>query len=308
MMMIARIRSVLIALILGNVSMASLAPLDAADLPAASIPGVTISDSVRDDERGVQVFTVTSPYTKRANPIEVLLPDHLEEGRRYPVLYILPVGGEPDGPHGDGLREVRKADAHNRFGVICVSMRFDSVPWYGSHATDPTIRHDVYILDVVLPLIEARFPVSTAAKDRLLFGFSKSGFGAVSLLLRHPDIFGAACSWDAPLAFTEADFGKVGTRPHFGSAEQMAQYTPMTLLNTISQKQDAVFASFTTGSPRLYVFGKSVWAGETRRFHKRLDELAIQHVYDDSLEFAHAWPSGWVPLALDRFLGDLTKP
>jgi hypothetical protein len=253
---------------------------------------------VTDPAKGVQVFTITSPYQRGANKLEVLLPDTLEPGRAYRVLYVLPVGGDfgVPGGYGDQLTEVRKSNAHNRYGLICASMAFDTTPWYGNHATDPNIRHEDYILRVIVPLIDARFPVSHQAKDRLLLGFSKSGYGAVNLLLRHPDVFGAACSWDAPLAFIEANFGNVGTSVNFGTRERMADYLPMKLA-------EAPAATFRAGGPRLTILGRKIWWNHQAIFHDLLTRLEVPHRYDDSLVFEHRWDSGWLPKAIEIFLG-----
>jgi S-formylglutathione hydrolase FrmB len=190
---------------------------------------------------------------------------------------------------------VRKADIHNRYGLICVSMEFDTMPYYGAHATDPQIRHEDYLRQVVVPLIEERCPAAAEPGQRLLLGFSKSGWGAVTLLLRNLDFFGAACSWDAPLCFTEKDFGQVGTRPHYGTAEQMAKYLPLVLA-----EQRA--AELGGGRIRLAIFGKDHWGPHSRKYHEHLERLSIPHLYDDSLTVKHTWASGWVPQALDLFL------
>ena len=68
---------------------------------------------------------------------------------------------------------------------------------------------------VVVPFVEKSYPVPAKCDSRLLLGFSKSGWGAWSLLLRHPDVFGRAAAWDAPLMMDR--FGKYGTSPIFGS-------------------------------------------------------------------------------------------
>jgi hypothetical protein len=242
---------------------------------AADPEGVTVTGPVRDAAKGIDVLQVASPYTGGSNQVEILLPDQLEPGRTYPVLYLLPVGGDFGGKYGDQVQEVRKANAHNRHGLIAVSMAFDAMPWYGAHATDPRIRHEDYIIKAILPVIEARYPASPLARDRMLIGFSKSGFGAVNLLLRNLSVFGLACSWDAPLAFGVKDFGQVGTRPHFGTAEQMARYIPGELA--------AQHAAELIGKPpRLVILGQSVCGKSVEKFHRRLEELAIPHRYDDT--------------------------
>ena len=86
---------------------------------------------------------------------------------------------------------------------------FSHLPWYADHPTDPDIRQESYLLEVVIPFIEANYPARADRRGRLLLGFSKSGWGAYSLLLRHPDVFGKAAAWDAPLMMSEP--GKYGS-------------------------------------------------------------------------------------------------
>jgi len=284
--------------VVGGTAMAHDSPADAAEMK-----GVTVTGPVRDEKRSVDVLTVTSPFVGKPCRIDVLLPDKLRDGKTYPVLYMLPVGGEWNAkpPWGYALAEARRADAHNRHGVICVLMQFDAMPWYGSHATNKKIRHEEHIRKVVVPAIEEHYPASRRVKDRLLFGFSKSGWGAVTLLLRNADVFGAACSWDAPLCFTKKDFGKVGTRPHFGTAEQMAKYLPLTLA-------EQRVGELTGGPPRLMILGHSIWWNHSSQYAKHLKELGIPHVFDDSLRAKHTWTSKWLPKALDMFLTLHAKP
>jgi hypothetical protein len=59
----------------------------------------------------------------------------------------------------------------------------------------------------------------------LLLGFSKSGWGALfSLLLRHPDVFGKAAAWDAPLVMDSP--GRHGNGDIFGTPENFEKYSP----------------------------------------------------------------------------------
>ncbi|MBN2711128.1 MAG: hypothetical protein JXR97_01645 [Planctomycetes bacterium] len=262
--------------------------------------GIKIEGPVKDAEKGIEVYQVSSPYTGGKNIVQVLLPDRIEKDKKYPVLYVLPVGGDFGGKYGDQLQEVRKADTQNKYGIIAMSMAFDTVPWYGANATDMKKRHEEYILKVIIPMIEKRYPVSAKKEDRYLFGFSKSGWGSVLLLLRNLDVFGAACSWDAPLMFTEKDFGKVGTKPHYGTAEQMAKYLPVKLAEE--------HAAELKGKPaRLTILGRDIWWNHSSQFSKHLKSLSIPHTFDDSLKFKHEWQSGWVPKALDIFLPQYIK-
>ena len=255
-----------------------------------------IEGPVHNFSTGMDVFTVTSPYLKGPSQVEVLLADKLEPGHICRTLYVLPVEGRvAGGAFGDGLAEVRKADAQNRYHLICVTMGFDgSAPWYGANATDKTIRHEEHIKQAVVPLVESRFPATGKAADRLLLGFSKSGWGALTLLLRDPRFFGAACSWDAPLMMTEKN-PKWGSKEHFGTPEQMAKYLPTTL----AEQQATTLAQ---GGARIAILGHDLYGPDTSAYHSLLVELGIPHQFDDSLRFDHAWGSGWVPRALELFL------
>src|SRR5262249_48216670 len=153
----------------------------------------------RKDDDGFLNHTVECEFQKGPTEIKVLLPDRLEKDRKYPVVYVLPVEAGIESKFGNGLREVKKLDLHNKHGVIFVLPTFFHLPWYADHPSDPAIRQESYFLKVVVPFVEKLYPARPEAKGRLLLGFSKSGWGAFTLLLRNPDTFGRAAAWDAPL-------------------------------------------------------------------------------------------------------------
>ncbi|MDC0976602.1 hypothetical protein OAR35_00765 [bacterium] len=88
-------------------------------------------------ESAVIEYRIPSPYQAGDTSIRILLPDTMEEGKRYRALYVLPVRPEDDERHGQGLEEVRRLDIHNQFEVICITPAFSATPWYNNHATDP---------------------------------------------------------------------------------------------------------------------------------------------------------------------------
>ena len=160
---------------------------------------VKVSEGSFHKERGTWRYAVSSQYQKGENLLEVLLPDRFDPTEAHRVLYVLPVETGIGGRYGDGLMEVKKLDAHNRHNLICVAIAFDQLPWFADHATDKQRQHETYITRVVVPFIESKYKTPGDASGRLLLGFSKSGWGAFSLILRNPQTFGKAASWDAPL-------------------------------------------------------------------------------------------------------------
>ena len=270
-------------------------------------PEAKIGEPVFKEDKKVWSYTVSSPYLNGENEVEVLLPDSFDKKKKYRVLYVLPVEKGIGGHFGDGLQEMRKADVQNRHDLICVTMAFDGIPWYGAHATDPKIRQEEYILKVVVPLVESRYPTLGTPEGRLLIGFSKSGCGAFSLILRNPDVFGYACSWDAPLMVDWP--GGWGIKEHFGTQENFEKYHVSKLFETR--------APFFKDRPRLVLLGEFLFGpggrfpdkrGHTVLAHEKMTALGIQHVFRDDLHVHHQWTSdrgvdqGWEKPAVEALI------
>jgi S-formylglutathione hydrolase FrmB len=129
----------------------------------------------------------------------VLRPDTFQTGRRYRVLYLLSVDAGDNLQFSNPMAEARRLGFHNRNDLICAYATFSQTSWYADNPLNARMRQESYFVHDVVPLIERRYPVIPLPVGRLLVGFSKSGWGAFTLLLRHPDLFGKAAAWDAPL-------------------------------------------------------------------------------------------------------------
>src|SRR5262249_30215107 len=169
---------------------------------------------------------------------------------------------------------------------------FSHLPWYADHPTQPEVRQESYFLKVVVPFIDRTYPVRADPAGRLLLGFSKSGWGAWSLLLRHPDLFGKAAAWDAPLAMDAP--GKYGSGEIFGTAENFEGYRVSTLLE--KNKANLV------GTPQLILTGYGNFRAEHVKTHDLMDRLMIAHEYRDGPPRKHDWHSGWVAEVVERLI------
>lgn len=247
-----------------------------------------VSVAHRDDD-GFLVHRVKSPYQAGETDIRVLLPDRLEEGKRYPVIYVLPVEAGRGIRFGDGLLEVQKQDLHNKYEAIFVGPTFFDLPWYADHPTKPNIHQETHFLQIVIPFVEKTYP---ASEERLLLGFSKSGWGAWTLLLRHPQLFTRAAAWDAPLMMEE--IGKYGTGDILGTQENFEAYCVGDLLK---QKADML-----RGEKRLILTGYGNFRQHHQQTHDFLDKLRIAHEYRDGPVRKHDWHSGWVPEAVELLI------
>jgi predicted esterase len=235
-------------------------------------------------ENGVYIHRVRSDYQAGATVIRVLLPDKLDKDKRYPVIYVLPVEAGDGRQYGNGLAEIKKLDLHNKLGVICVEATFSQLPWYADHSTDEKIRQETYFLKVVLPFVEAHYPALKQRAGRLLLGFSKSGWGAFSLLLRHPNVFGKAAAWDAPVMMAMPN--KYGMADIFGSQQNFEKYQLSKLF--AAHGKDLGKAS------RLALLGYSNFQAHHQQAHDLMTKLGIPHEYRDEKKSPHTWHSGWV--------------
>jgi enterochelin esterase-like enzyme len=238
---------------------------------------------------GFETYVVTSAYQEKPCKLGVLLPDRFDKTKKYKVLFLLPAWA----PSMDGLKEAKKLDLANKHDIICVGPDFASMPWYVDHPEKPKVRYDSYLPDVIVPFIDKTYPTLAKPEGRLLVGFSKSGLGAVSLLLRHPDVFGRAGSWDGILI--------MDNRPEFYGSNRhyLANYHIPTLLNkraAMLKDQPARLAITGYGIPS---FQKS-----TEDVHKLLQKLEIPHYFDNSSQRRHEWQSGWLGPLVEVLLAD----
>ena len=247
-----------------------------------------VSPAVK-SEAGWLVHRVESPRQAGPTEVHVLLPDQMLADKRYPVLYVLPVEAQNQKHYGDGLAEIRRCDLHNKHGLICVHPTFFHLPWYADHPTDPSIRQESYFVKDVVPFVECTYAARAERDGRWLLGFSKSGWGAWSLLARHPDLFGRASAWDAPLDMRRFDL--YGAGPIFGTQEHFETYRVLPAL----QKCETLANS----PPRLVLTGYDNFRNEHFTAHQRLDEWKINHVYRDGPKRKHVWNSGWVEEAVE---------
>jgi hypothetical protein len=241
---------------------------------------------------GLETYVVTSDYQEKPVRLHVLLPDKLDKSKKYRVLFILPAWA----PSKEGIVEARKLGLANKHDIICVGPEYSSMPWYADNPARPKMRYDSYLPEVIVPFIDRTYPTLARPEGRLLVGFSKSGLGALTQLLRHPDVFGRAGSWDGLLMPDHR-------LEFFGPKENLANYYPPTLL----AKNVEAFK----GKPaRIAITGYCVPACQqhTEQLHKQMQKLGIAHYYENSVKRHHDWPSGWLgPLVEVLTADDMAK-
>jgi hypothetical protein len=234
-----------------------------------------------------------SPRQASVTTVRVLLPDLIptDDESRLRVVYVLPVEAGDGTRWGDALAEIQKHNLHNTHNVVCVFPTFSDLPWYADHPDDPQLQQEAYLLQDVLPLVEKNHPVRNDREGRLLVGFSKSGWGAWSLLLRHPNVFYRAAAFDAPMMMDAP--GKYGSGPIFSTVDNFRKYQISSLL-----EQRA--AHLRKEPSRLTLIGQGNFQPEHLQLKSRVESEEIPHTWIEGSVRKHSWHSGWLAEALDR--------
>jgi len=256
-------------------------------------PPPQITDAIK-AETGILTHEVESQFQRGTTKIRVLLPEPFEPNRKYSVVYVLPVEAGDENKYGNGLQEVQRCGLQRQYPIIFVAPTFSHLPWYADHPTDLAIRQESYLLKVVVPYIDEHYPTARESSGRWLLGFSKSGWGAWSLLLRHPENFGRAAAWDAPLMMV--DPSRYGMEQILGTQANFEKYQVTRLLETR--------AAELKGEPRMILTGYDNFRDHHQRMHDLMTKLDVPHVYRDGPQRKHVWNSGWV----EEAVGLLAKP
>ena len=254
----------------------------------ADDPGLQLLTTRKTDQH-VRVHAVQSSYQSGITHLRVLMPDKMRPNERLAAIYLLPVEAGLQTIYGDAVEEVLKHDLHNRHRLVYIAPSFSHLPWYADHPSERNIQQESYLLKHVIPFVEKLYPVRRQARHRHLVGFSKSGWGAFTLTLRHPQMFGLAAAWDAPMMMAKP--GNYGSGPIFAGDENFQHYQVSRLVEEADQ-------SFKR-QPRLILTG---YAGSFRQHHIALHELmqqhGVKHQYRDGPMRKHDWHSGWLAESL----------
>ena len=227
----------------------------------------------------------------------MLLPSTVAEGERLPAVYVLPVERGRETRYGDGLVEIQRLGLADKHRAVFVGPTFSALPWYADHSSRSDIRQESYFLQVVVPFVEANYPVLPRSEDRLLLGFSKSGWGAGLYCFDTRTSFGRAAAWDAPLMMAEP--GRYGSGEIFGTPDNFDRYR---IIDQLRSQAESLRSDESDASGRLVLTGYGNFRDEHLQMHDLLDELRIPHLYRDGPKRKHDWHSGWVSESVELLL------
>jgi hypothetical protein len=222
--------------------------------------------------------------------MEILCPAN--PGPRAPLVFILPVEAHNESRFGDPAALLKESGAAERWGAFFAFPQFDRTPWYADHP-DGSVRQESEMLGRVTAEAEARLGFAVPPSRRLLAGFSKSGWGALSLLMRNPTRFGCAAAWDAPFETTQ--LGRWGTEAIFASAAHLRQHSIAALSRTHAGPFQAAC--------RIVIHGYQNFRTDTEYAHRLFASRGILHRFDNRRASPHAWDLDWLDPLIEELMG-----
>ena len=134
----------------------------------------------------------------------MLAPTNPAAGVAHNFLIVLPVEAGLGTTYGDGLETLQALDAQDKYNLTIIEPSFAIDPWYANSVTDANLQYETFMTQELVPWIKQNL-ATTGQEQIWLIGFSKSGMGGEDLILKHPDLFTLAASWDFPADMSSYD-------------------------------------------------------------------------------------------------------
>lgn len=245
-----------------------------------------------DDSRSIATYSVISA-TNSGSPrlLRVLQPTRPSPRVAHNFLFVLPVEEGLKSVFGDGLHALQSLDVQNEYNVTIIEPSFGIAPWYADNPDEPDVRHETFMTRELIPWVRATLS-TTGDEQNWLIGFSKSGLGAQALLLKHPDLFDLAASWDFPADMSAHDEFGPGPAACYGTdANFQANYR---LTSQFVATRRTPFLQ----TCRIWIGHGPLFANNVSKYESILGAASVRYAAGVMLDCPHRWDGGWLPVAL----------
>jgi hypothetical protein len=250
------------------------------------------------DSQGVKSYNVISANNGYGpQTIRVLTPTNPAAGVAHNFLIVLPVESGLGSTFGDGLATLESMNAQNQYNVTIIEPTFAIDSWYANNPNDPNLQYETFMTQELVPWIKQNLATS-GNEQTWLIGFSKSGIGGQDLILKHPDVFTLAASWDFPADM--ATYDGLGSDPaaNYGTdANYQANY------RLTSAFVDAHKGPFLTNN-RIWIGGYALYQQDMSDYDAILHAEGIMHSTETPTPESHRWASDWMSLAMTALYND----
>jgi putative tributyrin esterase len=251
----------------------------------------------------LEVKELASRALDQSVKVNVLLPDGYKDdsSKRYPVIYLL---------HGYGgdyqeWEKIGIVGEAAKLPVILVMPEGDK-SFYVNHHDNPKARWEEYITKELVELTDKTYRTMADREHRGISGLSMGGYGAITLGLRHPELYSSAASHSGALGILatapSGDFAEQ-MRKIFGpdDAKERQDYDPFALAKGLAPEQ----------RPHIYIdCGSSDFLLESsRKFIAHLSSLHVDYEYREVPgAHTHAYWKANVRYSLTRQLEAMERP
>ena len=251
---------------------------------------------VSTDAQGIKTYNVTSDDNGPGmQTMRVLAPTNPAAGVAHNFLIVLPVEAGQGTTFGDGIGTMAAANAQNQYNLTIIEPGFAIDPWYADNPNSLSVQYETFMTQDLMPWIQQNLG-TTGNEQTWLIGFSKSGLGAQDLILKHPDVFTLAASWDFPADMSAYD--QYGSAAGFGTdANFQANYR---LTQSFVDARKAPFVS----NNRIWIGGYQSFQADVSDYDALLTSEGIKHTTETPQLMLHRWDSGWVSIALAALYQD----
>jgi hypothetical protein len=241
----------------------------------------------------IETYSVISA-TNSGSPhlLRVLRPTKPAPGVEHNFLIVLPVEEGLKDTYGSGLLTMQALDAQNKYNLTIVEPSFRVQPWYADNPSDPGVRYETFMIRELIPW--ARETLATSGiEQNWLIGFSKSGVGGQGLVLKHPDLFALAASWDFPADMSSYDeYGSSSAACYGSDANFQANYR---LTNHFVSTHRTPFLQ----DRRIWIGKGTTFRESVASYESILTSEGVRYLAGTPMDIPHRWDSGWVTGALD---------
>lgn len=206
----------------------------------------------------------------------VVLPTAYDPNQRYPVLYVL---HGASGSYKDWVKQTRIVNFVEPYRMILVFPDGGQYGWYVDSPKEPKSQYESYFVKEHIPYIDSHYSTIADRSGRGIVGLSMGGHGAITLAIKHPDLFGSASSLSGVLDLTRHKtewqifkrLGMYAENPAQWDANSALQLAPKLSSGTLSP--DTPLQLFVDCGTEDFAIA------ENRAFRDRLQELDIPLFY-----------------------------
>ena len=156
-----------------------------------------------------QTLSLKSRLMAREMPYRIILPGNYKSQAktRFPVVYLL---HGLDGHYDNWTDKTKVTEYARKYNLIIITPEGNN-GWYTDSISTPNDKYESYIIQELIPEIDAKFHTLADRDHRIIAGLSMGGYGAVKFGLKYADKFSIVGSFSGALgAATVTD--NMGTR------------------------------------------------------------------------------------------------